>query len=107
MECFLEVTHILDLQEPVLLLGDFNGSICPGRDFMGESGGKRDTCPLLSRLLGPGGAWVDVATAVLGKTCRGFSSSWTEKAGSLQAASTWSFKRWRCSLQYEMAGILL
>jgi hypothetical protein len=67
VECFLEVTHILDLQEPVLLLGDFNGSICPGRDFMGESGGKRDTCPLLSRLLGPGGAWVDVATAVLGE----------------------------------------
>ena len=35
-EALQEVTHILDLQEPVLLLGDFNGSAEPGRDFRGR-----------------------------------------------------------------------
>ena len=63
MEATFEVTHSLDLQDPVLLMGDFNGSICPARDFHGESGARRETCLLLSGLLGPGGAWVDAQAA--------------------------------------------
>ena len=59
----LEVTHGLNLQVPTLLLGDFNGSTLPGRDF--HSSSRRDACPLLTRLLGPGGAWVDVHTHLL------------------------------------------
>ena len=56
VEALLEVTHGLDLQEPVLLLGDFNGPVCPGRDFLGESGHRREHCGLLSKLLAPSGA---------------------------------------------------
>ena len=66
VEALGEVTHILDLQEPVLMLGDYNGSVCPARDFLGESGTRREACPLLARLLGPGGAWVDVLAATAG-----------------------------------------
>ena len=51
-EALAEVTHQLDMQEPVLLVGDFNGSICPERDFMGEPGARRGCCGLLGRLLG-------------------------------------------------------
>ena len=65
-EALAEVTHQLDMQEPVLLVGDFNGSICPERDFMGESGARRGCCGLLGRLLGPGAAWVDVQVALQG-----------------------------------------
>ena len=54
-EALLEVTHTLDLQIPTLLLGDFNGSIWPGRDFHGASSSRRAACPLLTHLLGPGG----------------------------------------------------
>ena len=50
-----EVTHTLDMQVPTLLMGDFNGSACPARDFQGESASRREACPLLARLLGPGG----------------------------------------------------
>ena len=60
-----EVTHALDMQVPTLLMGDFNGSVCPVRDFQGESAGRREACPLLAHLLGPGGAWVDVHVALL------------------------------------------
>ena len=60
-----EVTHVLDLQEPTLLMGDFNGSVCPGRDFHGESAARREACPLLAHLLGPGGAWVDVHASLI------------------------------------------
>ena len=49
---FATFTHELDLQQPTLLLGDFNGSL-----------GSRDPCPLLAQLLGPGGAWVDLQAA--------------------------------------------
>ena len=55
---FIEFTHQLDLQIPTLLLGDFNGSFCPSRDFL-NSARQRPPCPLLSHLLGPGGAWID------------------------------------------------
>ena len=61
----LEVTHTLDMQVPTLLLGDFNGSVCPERDFRGASGRSRPACPLLAQLLGPGGAWIDVHVAML------------------------------------------
>ena len=61
----LEVSHSLDLQVPTFLMGDFNGSVDPSRDFLSESGRKRPVCPLLASLLGPGGAWVDVHRALL------------------------------------------
>ena len=64
-EALLEVSHALDLQVPTLLVGDFNGSASPGRDFNGESSGRRDACPMLVQMLGPGGAWVDVQAALL------------------------------------------
>ena len=56
---FIEFTHQLDMQVPTLLLGDFNGSFCPARDFLRSSVRQRPPCPLLSHLLGPGGAWID------------------------------------------------
>lgn len=60
----LEVTHGLDLQVPTFILGDFNGSVDPPRDFLSQSGSRRPVCPLLAHLLGPGAAWVDVCAAV-------------------------------------------
>ena len=64
-EALLEVTHSLDLQVPTVLMGDFNGSALPVRDFHGVQSGRRAACPLLSHLLGPGGAWVDVHSVLL------------------------------------------
>ena len=49
---FLEMLSALDMQVPNLLLGDFNGGMFPDRDF---SDGKGQVCPLITRLLGPGG----------------------------------------------------
>ena len=56
----LQLTHELDLQIPTLLMGDFNGSANPSRDYKGVTGHRRPHCPLLPQLLGPGGAWLDV-----------------------------------------------
>ena len=64
-EALLAVTHVLDMQVPTLLMGDFNGSVLPGRDFQGTTSSRRAACSLLSRLLGPSGAWVDVQAALL------------------------------------------
>ena len=50
----LELCHTLDMQVPTLLLGDFNGSADPPRDFLSASRLKRAVCPLLTQLLGPG-----------------------------------------------------
>jgi hypothetical protein len=61
----MEVTHGLDLQVPTLLMGDYNGSAFPNRDFLGETSARRGACPLLTHLLGPGGAWVDLHAAIL------------------------------------------
>ena len=61
----LEVTTSLDLQVPTLLMGDFNGSPSPERDFLGTTSSRREACPLLAKLLGPGGAWVDLHAALL------------------------------------------
>ena len=65
VELLLEVTHALDMQTPTLLLGDFNGSADPPRDFLSESGKNRPVCPLLAQLLGPGAAWVDVHRSLM------------------------------------------
>lgn len=62
---FLDFVHSLDMQVPTLLLGDFNGTTCPSRDYM-SGGAGRLACPLLMRLLGPGGPLVDVQVALLG-----------------------------------------
>ena len=58
---FLEMVSSLDMQVPTILLGDFNGSICPDRDYSSHEG---PVCRLLSRLLGPGGPFVDLQVAV-------------------------------------------
>jgi hypothetical protein len=51
------------MQVPTLLLGDFNGALIPARDC--RSTHSRPPCPLLSQLLGPGSAWIDVHAALL------------------------------------------
>ena len=85
VDAFLQVTHHLDLQIPTLLLGDFNGSAIPGRDFLGETSLRRPACPVLEHLLGPGGAWVDVHAALLSEPL-----PWTfqslDRAGKLSAS---------------------
>ena len=53
-EALLEVTHSLDLQVPTLLLGDFNGSALPCRDFLGATSSHRAACPLLTHFAGTG-----------------------------------------------------
>ena len=62
-DALLAVTHTLDMQVPTLLMGDFNGALIPARDC--RSTHSRSPCPLLLQLLGPGGAWIDVHTALL------------------------------------------
>ena len=46
-----ELVPSLDMQVPMIFLGDFNGSVFPERDY---SSGVAPVCPLLSRLLGRG-----------------------------------------------------
>ena len=58
---FLEMVATLDMQVPTLLLGDFNGTVHPEQDYNSGSG---QVCPLLSRLLGPGGAFLDLQLVV-------------------------------------------
>ena len=50
----LEMTFALDMQVPTLLIGDFNGSTCPPRDYCSTSGRGRPACELLNKLLGLG-----------------------------------------------------
>jgi hypothetical protein len=64
---FLEVVHALDMQVPTFLLGDFNGSADPARDFLSDSGSRRPVFPLHRQLLGPAAPWVDVHRALLGE----------------------------------------
>ena len=80
----LEVSHTLDMQIPTLLMGDFNGSMDPPSDFLSSSGHRRPPCPLLSQLLGPGGAWVDVHRALLKEVPWTFRS--VDKEGTLSAS---------------------
>jgi len=58
---FLEMVSSLDLQIPTLLMGDFNGTISPERDY---SSGLGHISPLLARLLGPAGAFLDLQLVV-------------------------------------------
>ena len=52
----------LDMQVPTLLLGDFNGSVDPPRDF--SNGAKRAVSSLLLQLLNPLGPFFDLQMAV-------------------------------------------
>ena len=83
---FLDFVHALDMQVPTLLLGDFNGTVFPARDYLGVSGARRSACPLLTRLLGPGAPWTDVQVAVLGETNLDFTYRNSDSSGR-QAAS--------------------
>ena len=74
VESFMEVSHGLDMQVPTLVMGDFNGALCPWRDFRGESGRLRLPCPLLAHLLGPGAPWVDVHRALVAEPAWTFQS---------------------------------
>ena len=58
---FLEFVAALDMQVPTLLLGDFNGTVAPDRDHRSGAG---PVCPLLTRLLGPGGPFIDLQVSV-------------------------------------------
>ena len=58
---FGEMVAGLDLQAPTLLLGDFNGSVSPQRDYASGAG---DVCPLLTRLVGPAGPFLDLQLVV-------------------------------------------
>jgi exonuclease III len=60
-QAMLEVSATLDMQQPTLLMGDFNGSVAPTRDY---SAGRGVVCQLLSQLLGPGAPWIDALLAV-------------------------------------------
>ena len=62
---FSTLVHALDMQVPTLLLGDFNGALCPADEYLSHSGARRPPCPLLVDLLGPGRPWVDVHRALL------------------------------------------
>ena len=57
----MELISSLDLQIPTLLLGDFNGSVYPDQDF---SSGEGSVCRLLTRLVGPGGPFLDLQLVV-------------------------------------------
>ena len=62
---FEELSHSLDMQVPTLLLGDWNGSVLPYRDYCSRSGRQRQPCPLLAHLTGPGAPWTDVHADLL------------------------------------------
>ena len=62
---FEEMSHSLDMQEDTVLLGDWNGSVLPSRDYCSRSGRQRPPCPLLAHLTGPGAPWTDVHAALL------------------------------------------
>ena len=47
-ELMLEHLHGLDMPVPTLLLGDFNGTVLPERDYLSASGSKRAVCPFLA-----------------------------------------------------------
>ena len=96
---FLDFIHCVDMQMPVLLLGDFNGTVDPPRDYQGASGARRLACPLLVRLLGPGGPFIDAQVALHGEAL-----DWTyrnaDSSGRTVATTSiwcWSTGR-RCSL---------
>ena len=48
----MEMVATLDMQVPTIIMGDFNESVCPTRDY---SKGDGFVCSMLARLLGPGG----------------------------------------------------
>ena len=64
------VLATLDMQLPTLLLGDFNGTVTPARDhhLSRQNGhapkGDGTVCPLLARLVGPGGPFSDLQMVV-------------------------------------------
>ena len=70
------------MQIPTLLLGDFNGSVAPARDYRSHSGARRPVCPLLAQLLGPGSPWADVHESLLPPPF-----PWTYRQPSTSAAS--------------------
>ena len=84
-DLMLELLHGFDMQIPTLLLGDFNGSVLPERDYRSTSGARRAVCPLLARLLGPGGAWLDVHAALLPEPLP-FTFQLQDTAGNLAAS---------------------
>ena len=60
-EALMDVMAILDMQIPALFMGDFNGTVAPDRDY---PSGEGSVCPLLTRLLGPGGPLRDFQLVV-------------------------------------------
>ena len=60
---FLEMVASFDMQVPRLLMGDFNGTDSPEGDFSTPEE-ERHVWFMLSRLLGPGGAFLDLQLVV-------------------------------------------
>lgn len=58
---FGDMVAVLDLQIPTLLLGDFNGSVSPQRDY---GSGRGEVSPLLASLVGPAGPFLDLQLVV-------------------------------------------
>ena len=58
---FMALIASLDMQIPTIFMGDFNGTVQPNRDY---SSGAGPVCPLLTRLLGPGGPLLDLQLVV-------------------------------------------
>ena len=58
---FMEMVATLDMQVPTIIMDDFNGSVCPTRDY---SKGDGIVCSMLARLLGPGGPLLGLQMAV-------------------------------------------
>lgn len=56
----LDLVHALDMQIPTFIVGDFNGSANPARDYGGQGSARYPVCQLLAHLLGPGAPWRDV-----------------------------------------------
>jgi exonuclease III len=59
-QAFLSMAQTWDMQRPTLLLGDFNGAVDRGREFLS---GEGHVCPLLCRLCGPRGIFTDLFRA--------------------------------------------
>lgn len=54
---FIDFVSELNMQLPTLLMGGFHGSVAPERDYSSGSGA---VCHLLTRLLDPGGPFIDL-----------------------------------------------
>jgi hypothetical protein len=99
----LEVVHGLDMQTPTLLMGDFNGSADPARDFLSSSGARGQFAHC------SGNCWVRghrglMCTEPCWTRCPGPSRTWMGRAGSQHPALIWC---WQTMLVWLWCGVRL